>query len=363
MKKYVIEKNAVANNIARIQDRAGNAAIYAVLKADGYGVGCVPMARLCAENGIDRFAVTDPAEALAIAKADIAYKEILMLTPLEDVNEILALINLKVTFTVSSGHDANQLRKLWLVNSERPKAHIKIDPGMGRRGFSPERLDEVCDLYRRFPEIEFAGIYSHLCCGCNSRQTKNQFDLFSSVLLGLESAGINPGIRHICASTGLFYHPEMAMDAVRIGSALFGRIAGAEEFGLHPTGHCVVPIEQVRDLKSGTSIGYAAGYRTHRNIRTATCPIGTHYGFGLARETGTQTVKGTIRDALSEIKSELTGRRKLFATIGGIQCPVLGAVGSETVIVDVSRIKCGRGDEASFDINPMLLSHMMTEYV
>lgn len=363
MIRYVVEKSAVAENIARIRRQAGSAAVYAVVKADGYGLGCARLASLCAENGITRFAVTADEEAQTIVRAGISWEEILMLTPVEDARRIETLCRMGVTFTVSCSDDARALSRLWYLTGQRPRAHIKIDTGMGRRGFSPQRPEAIRALYTRFPEIVFTGIYSHLCCGCDTRQAKRQYARFSKVLAAITEAGIDPGIRHLSASAGLFHHPELNLDAVRVGSALLGRIPEAARFGLRPTGRCYVPVEQVRELPRGATVGYGAGYKTHRPVLAATCPIGARNGFGLVRRAGRLSLRKRVRSLLRTLMTRLTGRGTLYATVHGTACPVLGTVGTETVVLDVSRAACKRGDEAVFDVNPLLLSHARVEFL
>jgi alanine racemase len=298
---------------------------------------------------------------MAVSRAGIGFDDLLLLTPLSETDKIIALARIGVSFTVSSSFDAQILKNLWYITGKRPRAHIKIDTGMGRRGFFPEQTREICRMYSNCPEIEFIGIYSHFCCGCNAKLVKKQFGLFSRVLKELSDAGIDPGIRHISASSALFHHPEMNLDAVRVGSAIFGRIAQAESFGLQATGHCSVPIEQIRELPAGMSVGYGAGYKANKAIRAATCQIGTHYGFALAKNEGERTLLGELRSFARIFKERFVRKNIPFAIIGGIKCPVLGAVGSESVTLDVTDIDCKRGDEAEFDINPMLLSCMDVE--
>ncbi len=361
MRRYIIEKSKLERNIARVCEQAGGAVVYAAVKADGYGVGCARLAWLCAENGIRRFAVTSPEEALAVSRAGIRFEDMLMLTPLAETDKIISLTRLGVSFTVASESDARLLQSAWYITSLRPRVHVKIDTGMGRRGFFPKEQSKIRALYEDYPELDFVGIYSHFCCGYDARQTRKQFRAFREVLDGLASAGIDPGIRHISASAALFYHPEMNLDAVRVGSALFGRIAGAERFGLAPTGHCAAEIEQLRELPAGSTVGYGAGYKTRRPIRTATCRIGTHYGFGVGKSAGKQIPLREFRTLLRQIREHIIRKSLPFAVIDGQICPVLGAIGSESVTVDVTGVTCQTGDEALFDINPTMLSHMDIE--
>ena len=94
MKSYVVEKELVLHNLALLQKKAGDTPIWAVLKGDGYGLGIRPMAQLCHEGGIDRFAVTEPEEARALRELFPDCK-ILMLRPTADPAE-LEQVNLRL---------------------------------------------------------------------------------------------------------------------------------------------------------------------------------------------------------------------------------------------------------------------------
>ena len=84
MKRYIVEKRLLEDNIERIKSLANDAIIYGVLKADGYGLGLEPLARALSAHGIDRFCVTDPDDAQRLAELGLPVREILMLRPLHD---------------------------------------------------------------------------------------------------------------------------------------------------------------------------------------------------------------------------------------------------------------------------------------
>ena len=117
MKTLVIEREAVKNNIGVIKERAGEAVIYAVLTGDGQGAGLVELARLLREEGIGRFAVSEPAEAAALRRAGFVEEEILMLRPTVDRAELEQLIDLNVARAQGGGLGA--LLRRWLAARRR----------------------------------------------------------------------------------------------------------------------------------------------------------------------------------------------------------------------------------------------------
>lgn len=361
-KKYIVETGKIAHNIERIREKAGDALVYAVVKCDGYGTGCRNLARVCAQNGLRRFAVTEVREARAVV-AETQPEELLMLTSVTSMEDVRALDDCGATFTVASDADALLLQQYGAQTGKQVPAHLKIDTGMGRRGFLPEQVREVVDLYSRYPQIRFTGIYTHFGHAFDPKATGQQFDRFCRVLAALKEAGIDPGVRHCCNSVSIFHHSEMVLDAVRAGSCLLGRILGGSKFGLQRTGICQAPIECVRTLPKGSTIGYGGIYRTRKETRVALCSVGGHNGFGLSLKPGLQSTGTGILDLMAIIRNRLTKRDVPTVTVGGKQCRVLGCICSEAVMIDVTNVSCRPGDPALFDINPLMLNDMEVEYI
>jgi alanine racemase len=361
-KRYIVEKEKISHNIAVIQKQSGDAMVYAVVKCDGYGTGCRNLVRVCAEAGLRRYAVTEVREAKIVAEETIA-EELLMLNSICQPEDIVTLAEIGTTFTVASLADAQLLSQYCQDAQHSVCAHVKIDTGMGRRGFRPEDIQQVLELYFRFPEIKFTGIYTHFGHAFDPKATKEQYDRFATVLSAIEKAGIQPGVRHCCNSVATFHYPNMALDAVRAGSCLLGRILGGSKFGLQRTGMCHAPIEVVRTLPKGATIGYGGIFRTKKDTQVALCSVGGHNGFGLSLKPGTQSTVTGLLDLLAIIRNRLTGRDVPTVLIGGKQCKVLGCICSEAVMIDVTGVACQAGDTAQFDINPLMLNDMEVEYV
>lgn len=227
MKRYLVERELIQNNIQVLQKKAGSAVIWAVLKGNGYGLGLLPMAETCRAAGLDHFAVTEIAEARALREGGFETEPILMLQPTADADEITALLPLHVIFTISSTEDASVLAGLAAQAGVTAEAHIKIDTGMGRYGFLPEEMEKITPVYHYMDTIHVTGIYTHLHSAfCDKKATKAQIESFNRVLAALREAGIEPGMAHILNSSGVLHFSGAAMDAVRVGSALLGRVHG-----------------------------------------------------------------------------------------------------------------------------------------
>ena len=147
MKALIIERQAVKQNIAVVKARAGSAAIYAALTGDAGGAGLVDMAgdaggaglvdmaRLLRDEGIGRFAVSEPADAAALRKAGFVDEEILMLRSTADREELEQLVDVNAVCTIGSIDAGLALNGLAESRSTVAEAHIQVDTGLGFGGF------------------------------------------------------------------------------------------------------------------------------------------------------------------------------------------------------------------------------------
>ena len=295
MLRYVVEKNKIANNIRMLEQRVQSRRIYAVLKADGYGMGCQRMASVCSENQLTYFAVTTLEDAEAVMAAGVPVKELLFLSSAAP-EDIPRLVELGVTFTVASEADALALLPY------HARVHIKVDTGMGRRGVYFNQASDIADLYMRYPNLQFVGIYTHFADALNRKRTQRQFSRFQSVLQYLQDRQIDVGIRHCCSSSTVFLYDDMLLDAVRVGSALLGRVIDYPRYGIQRTGVCYVPIEAVRTLRKGATVSYGSAYQAEKDMQVAVCTVGTHHGFGLSVLCGKQKLWMELIDVLRYIR-------------------------------------------------------------
>ena len=135
MKAYIVERTDVRKNLDNIKKRAGSAEVIAVLKGDGYGLGLIPMAAVCREAGITRFAVTEIADVRALREAGFADAWILMLRPTADSDEIHSLLDLGAVLTVSSQDDAAVLNGIAAATADTDDFDAGIEMiGLFRNG-------------------------------------------------------------------------------------------------------------------------------------------------------------------------------------------------------------------------------------
>lgn len=362
MKAYIVDAAALRRNLKKLTKLAGSTPVWAVLKGDGYGLGTVPMAALCSDAGVTRFAVTELREARALRVAGFSDAKILMLRPTTDPDELRQLLEMDVVLTVSSASDADILREIAKRRCRPAEVHVKIDTGMGRYGFLPDERSEILSVYADRRSFSVSGIYTHFSsAACDKRRTFRQAKRFQSVLDVVLAAGYAPGEAHCCNSPAFLLYPKLSMGGVRLGSALLGRLCCPGNFALEHVGWCETTVEELRELPKGATCGYGALWRAKRPTRIAVLPVGWYNGFGCGRLCSCAGFFDFLRQARAALRELLFGRN-LRVEIGGRSCPVIGRIGAMHTVCDVTDIDVRPGDTAVFDINPLMCKGMDVVY-
>mgnify|MGYP001540669937 CR=1 FL=1 len=344
MKKLVIEREAVKNNITVVKDRAGSACIYAVLTGDGFGAGITELAQLLREEGVGRFAVSEPAEAAALRKAGLVEEELLMLRPTTDREELEQLIDLNVVCTIGSADTGMALNGVAEARSTVAEAHIQIDTGMGFGGFLAAEPDKILSAYRNLPNVAISGVYTQIhATKRDGRDAAPQLEEIQQVVEAIHAAG----------SFALLHNDEARLDAVRAGSALMGRCRRSRGDGLLKVGYGEVGIEETRWLPRGHTVGNEQLVTLRHPTRVAVLPVGYQNGFGVgrARDAGLWATLRRWRSA-----------KKQTVRINGQKARIIGRIGAIETIVDVTELKCAAGDAAVFDIDPLYARGFTREY-
>lgn len=359
MRVYIAEKEAIAHNLQSLIRKAGTVPVWAVLKADGYGLGTEAMGKLCLEAGICHFAVTELREAEALRRLDSRCR-ILLLRPTGDPEELSRLLELDVIATVSSLENAAALNAIAGQRGTVAEVHVKIDTGMGRYGFLPRETEQITSVYTYHDHLAVSGIYTHFHSAfCSEKATFAQADAFRSVIEMLEAQGIEPGTAHCCNSHAFLRWPELAMGGVRLGSALLGRVRCRSD--LQRVGYCEASVEEVRWLEKGQTCGYGAAWRAKRPTRIAVLPVGWYHGFATEYGNDVFRRRDCLRQVFGALKKMVFPRR-LYVTVGGKRCPVLGHVGMLHTVCDVTKVTCAVGDRAKLELSPLLMRNMDVAY-
>lgn len=308
----------IAANWRELRRAAGGAEVAAVVKANAYGHGAVPVALRLEREGCHWFAVSNAAEGAELRRAGIRGKILVMggFAPFE----MDAFFEHRLTPAVHSIADLLALEERAAALGARLAVHIKLDTGMGRLG-TRERPADVARAAASLQRVEVEGVMSHLASASDfgSPQSEQQLDAFDRALEELRACGLEPRLAHIGSSAAVCYGmPRALRHLVRTGLALYGYVPEAlgstppVQAHLRPALQWKARIVALKDIPEGAPVGYNARWRAPRPSRVAVVAAG--YADG--------------------VPHTLAGRGRVIA--GGALAPIVGAVSMDVISVDVT---------------------------
>ncbi len=312
-----IDLDALEHNLRQAQQFClPQQRVLAVVKADAYGHGALPVTRRLLAAGVEDFAVATLEEALALRRAGIEAALMVLggCYPGQEAAFIqyrLLPVLLDPDATLRLAAEAQRQKTILPV-------HLKIDSGMGRVGFLPEQLREFLPTLQQLAGLEIVGLMSHLACADDLDSkliTDLQHEQLGAARQMLAAAEIYPAELHISNSAGLVAWQSADCTLIRPGIMLYGGLPGAdfaERLDLRPVMHLRSCIAQLRQLPAGSGISYGHHFTTERETRVAVLPIGYADGYN-----------------------------RLFSNCGrailhGQQVPVLGRVCMDWIMLDVT---------------------------
>ena len=353
MKNLVIDKRAIKNNLRAIKERADGAAIYADLSANACGMGLLETANLLRDEGVHSFAVSDPKDAALLRASDFTEERLMMLRSTADPDELSELIDLNVICTAGSYDAAVAINGIAESRKTIAEVQIKVDTGLGRYGFLPTEIDRIAAIYKYMSSLAVVGIFTTYSASWQSKKrTLSQLDTFESVLDKLNEMGFETGIAHACDSAALFKYDFGRMDAVRVDTALSGRIPGKSIPGLSKVGYIEAGLEEIGWFPKGHRVGSGKGVVMRRPTKIAVMSVGYYHGFGVDRHITELRLFDLIRNR----------RRHHYVKINGQRAKVLGNIGMLHTIADVTKIDCTVGDLAVMDVDPVCVKGLPRFY-
>jgi len=313
-----IDLDDIAFNAAGLKARAGGEAeLMVTVKANGYGHGAVEVAWAAMEGGATRLAVHRALEGVQLRQAGITTPILVMGYTLPAESECVARWNL--TPTVNSRPQAEALSAAAVASGKKLPIHVKVDTGMGRYGLLPNEALNFVRFLSRLPGLALEGLYTHHAVAdlADKSFTRRQFSIYMDVVKRLEAAGFDFPLKHVSNSATTLDLPEMALDMLRCGIALYGLHPSDEvepAIPLRPALTLKSRVARVRALPAGASISYGRTYITDKPTRVALVPVG--YGDGYHRI--------------------LSNRGAVL--IRGQRAPIVGRVCMDQFVADVSHI-------------------------
>ncbi|GAA3538409.1 alanine racemase [Amycolatopsis ultiminotia] len=316
----VIDLDAVRHNVALLTSRASGAAVMAVVKADAYGHGAVPVARAAAEAGATWLGTCSLAEALELRAAGLDTRLFSWL----DVPEVdfAAGIEADVDLGASSTGELTRIAEAAVRAGKRARVHLKIDTGLSRNGCPPAEWPSLVEAAAATPSVEVVAIWSHLACADEPGHPSvdAQAKRFAEAYDLARAAGLDP-IRHLANSAALLTRPDLHFDLVRPGIAMYGLNPVDTGDDLRPAMTFRSSVVLTKRLLAGESVSYGHIWTTPQDTTLALVPTG--YADGVPRS--------------------LSGRMDVW--LGGRRRPVAGRVCMDQLVVDCGDEVPEVGDE------------------
>ncbi len=320
-----VDLDAIAYNVQGLKRHVGERTeLMAVVKANAYGHGAVPAAKAILESGASRLAVNRVVEGVELRQAGIRAPILVMGYALPA--EMETVVRWDLTPTVTAMEVASALSGAASRSGKTAPLHVKVDTGMGRFGLLP---GEVLDFVKRLselPALRLEGLFTHFAVADSADKTCTcrQLNIYQEVARRLEEAGFAFPLKHVANSAATLDLPEMHLDMVRCGIALYGLRPSSEvspAIPLRPAMALKSRVARVRALPPGSSISYGRTYITTKPTPVALVPVG--YGDGYHRI--------------------LSNRGAVL--IRGRRAPIVGRVCMDQFVIEVSGIPGIRQDD------------------
>ena len=283
-----IDLDAIAYNMEQMKKRIGDhARLIAVVKADGYGHGAVPVAKMFeACSYVWGYAVACLEEATELREQGIR-KPILVLGCVFP-DQFEEMIRYDVRPAVYMESMAELISQEAVRQGKDAFIHIKIDTGMGRIGFPvTEESADAVERISRLPGIRIEGMFTHFAKADERDKTYTflQHDRFMRMKELIEKRQVPVRYFDCDNSAGIIDFPDMKHDLARAGIAMYGMYPSDEvdqkAVDLRPALSLVSHVSFVKEVEAGTPISYGGTFVSDRTMRVATIPVG--YGDGYPR--------------------------------------------------------------------------------
>jgi alanine racemase len=285
MRELIIDLDAIAKNLSTMRAKTNGALAMAVIKADAYGHGMIPVAKKLEAAGADYLGVADIAEALELREAGI---DLPILAWLHSADEnFISAIDAGIELGLANVEQLERVAKAAQHLGRVARVHLKVDTGLGRNGASEAEWPAVLKTAHALVAegfIQVAAIFSHLSCTSEADDLR-QISRFESACELAKNAGLEFELRHLTASDGLLRYPQAHYEMVRIGVALYGLSPFVEntaaDFGLVPAMTATAKITQTKRVADGEGVSYGYLHRTSGESTLGLVPVG--YAEGLPR--------------------------------------------------------------------------------
>lgn len=317
MRAFVeIDLSAISHNISQVRFLS-DSEILAVVKADAYGHGLIPVARTAIKSGATWLGTALLEEALVLRKAGVEVPIIAWLTPPGDI--FASALKENIDLSVSSVSLFQEILEVGSQMGIKPRLHFEIDTGMRRGGILSEWAAFLQFAARKRESYTFVGLWSHFARADEPGSEFNELQEreFESKLQELMSSELNPQFVHLSNSAAILTRPSAHRGMVRLGIAMYGlspdvnTMGPGATFNLRPAFSVKAQLHLVKDAMAGDAVGYGGSEVLTHDTRLGIVAMG--YSDGLPR--GTSNAAGVF--------------------INGVRAPLVGRISMDQCVVDL----------------------------
>jgi alanine racemase len=280
-----VDLAAISSNVERLKAHAG-VPLLAVVKADAYGHGLLPVARTAVDAGAQWLGVALLEEAIALRSAGVKVPTLAWMVP--PGSDFASAINAGIDLAVPSIAILNEISLAAQTINQRARIHIEVDTGMTRGGFLAE-WEPFLDVLLLSDNVDVIGFFSHFARADEPGQPQNAVQLRRYVEMSddLNRIGVEPEIHHLSNSAATLVDSSAHFDMVRTGIAMYGLTPDLEHLGtsahlnLKPAMRVRAKLHLVKDVYAGTPVGYGATAITTNDTKLGVIAMG--YADGIPR--------------------------------------------------------------------------------
>ncbi len=304
----IVDLTAIAKNIQKLKATCGTE-LMAVVKADAYGHGLVPIAKTAISAGASWLGVALVEEAHSLRAGGITAPILAWLVP--PGSNYAAAIDAQIDLAVPSLEVFQEI----LATGKRARIHIEVDTGMTRGGF----LDQWSEFLKSdFSKVEIVGVFSHFARAdeVNEKQNQDQLAKFNEAIADLAAIGINPPIKHLANSAATITNQSASFDLVRTGIAMYGLTPDLEHLG------------------TSQSLGLLAAMEVRAKLHLVKkVPANSPVGYGATESTSRETFLGVVAMGYADGIPRIAKSAGVF--FAGKRCPIIGRISMDQFVVDL----------------------------
>ena len=276
----IIDLSAIKHNVALLKEKSGTD-LLAVVKADAYGHGLVPVAKAALDAGASMLGVALLEEAISLREAGITAPILAWLV--QPGSDFAKAIELDIELAAGSLKALHEIQAA--STNKKARVHLELDTGMTRGGFLSEWAElSAADV----AGVDIVGVFSHFARADEPSEQQNvdQLNRFNEMASHLAGLGITSLVRHLSNSAATLTNADAAFDMVRTGIAIYGltpdvAMGCSKDLGLRPAMQLRAALYLVKDVPAETPVGYGASESTTRDTKLGVVTMG--YADGIPR--------------------------------------------------------------------------------